>query len=234
MRGYGQFCPVAKASEIFAERWTPLIMRELLIGSHRFSELRHGLPIMSQSLLSQRLRVLEQAGVVERRPAPDGHGMEYHLTPAGQEVGQIVEALGAWGYRWALAELRQEDLDPETLMWWIHRHIHVDRLPQRRIVVRFEFADGRRKLWWLILNRPEVDLCLRDEGFDVDLVVKTNLLALTQVYLGHLPIAQAMRDETVLVDGPRDLKRAFPQWIGVSHFARYGVPTPAASAASSQ
>jgi DNA-binding HxlR family transcriptional regulator len=194
VRGYGQFCPVAKASEIFAERWTPLIMRELLCGSHRFGELRHGVPLVSQSLLTQRLRALEHEGVVERRRASDGHAWEYHLTPAGREFGQIVESLGAWGYRWALSELRQEDLDPEALMWFIHWHIHTEKLPQRRLVIRFEFADGRKKLWWLILNRPTVDLCLRDEGFEVDLVVKTNLMALTQVYLGRLPIRQAIRE----------------------------------------
>jgi DNA-binding HxlR family transcriptional regulator len=230
MTGYGQFCPVAKAAEVFSERWTPLILREMLHGSHRFSELQRGLPRVSQSLLAGRLKRLERDGVIERRRGIADRGWEYHLTPAGEEAGQIVEALGAWGYRWASAQLRADDLDPDVLLWFIHRHVHVERLPARRVVVQFDLRDHRKKHWWLILKRPEVELCIRDEGFEVDLMVTTDTLALTQVYLGRVPLAQAIAGGTVVVDGPRDLARGLVRWIGVSQYVRYGLP-PANSVA---
>ena len=173
MRGYGQFCPIAKGAEIFAERWVPLILREMLDGSHRFGELRRGIPLISQSLLAQRLRSLERDGVIEARRTPDGRGSEYHLTPAGKALRPVVEALGDWGHQWTFEQLREEDFDPEVLMWFLHRLVDVDTLPERRVVVRFEFHEGRHRLWWLILHRPGVDLCLRDEGFEVDLYVST-------------------------------------------------------------
>src|SRR3990170_1475085 len=139
MRTYGQFCSVAKAAEIFAERWTPLIVRELLAGSHRFSELERGLPGIPRSLLVQRLRALARAGVVEqRRTGRNGH--DYHLTAAGQELFGIVQGLGEWGQRWANMEIREEDVDPSLLMWDMHRRINVERLPDQRIVARFQFT----------------------------------------------------------------------------------------------
>jgi DNA-binding HxlR family transcriptional regulator len=220
----GQFCPVARAADVFAERWTPLILREFLHGSHRFSDLQRGLPLISRSLLAQRLRSLERQGVLERRSPPNGRGWEYALTPAGEELRQAVEALGAWGYRWAMARLSEDDLDPDSLMWFIHRHIHVDRLPAGRIVARFAFRGERKKLWWLILQRPDVDLCLKDEGFEVDLYVTADLMALTRVYLGHLPLPDAVRQGLVEIEGSRDLVRDFTGWLGVSKFARFGQP----------
>ncbi|MCM8749775.1 helix-turn-helix transcriptional regulator [Thermomicrobiaceae bacterium CFH 74404] len=225
MPGYHQFCPVSKGAEIFAERWTPLILRELLCGSHRFSELLRGIPRISPNLLIQRLRSLERDGVIERRPARNGHGWEYYLTPAGEELGPVVELLGGWGYRWALGHLSEEDCDPETLMWFVHRQIKIDQLPDRRVVVRFEFSDdpkGRR--FWLILDRPQVDLCLRDEGFEVDLEVQTDIVTFNRVYLGHLDLRDAIRRRLVLVEGDSSLARDFPDWIGTSPFVRFGSP----------
>jgi DNA-binding HxlR family transcriptional regulator len=126
-KGYGQFCPVAKASEIFGERWTPLIMRELLCGSYRFNDLRRGVPLMSPSLLSQRLKTLERAGIVERRPDPENKSYEYHLTQAGQELRPVIELLGVWGQRWARKRVEPGDLDPSLLMWDIHRRLHINK-----------------------------------------------------------------------------------------------------------
>ena len=220
MRGYHQFCPIAKAAEIFAERWTPLIVRELLYGSHRFGELRRGLPLISQSLLIQRLRSLERDGVLEVRRAADGRGSEYHLTPAGQALGPVVEMLGAWGYHWTGHQLRAEDFDPGVLMWFLHRLVVVDKLPERRVVVRFELPGERQRLWWLILERPEVDLCLRDEGFEIDLYVTAPARPLADALLGRLELRQAVRAGTVAVEGPPELVRAFPDWIGVTPAAR--------------
>jgi DNA-binding HxlR family transcriptional regulator len=192
MSGYGQFCPVAKASEVFAERWTPLLLRELLCESHHFSQLLQGLPRMSQSLLAKRLKSLEREGVIERRPARGGRGWEYHLTPAGREFAEIVERLGEWGQRWAIDDLGSEDLDAGLLMWAMHRNVARENLPEERVVIRFEFRGPPKELWWLILKRPEVDVCLKDPGYEVDLYVTADLMALTKVYLGRLRLEEAI------------------------------------------
>jgi DNA-binding HxlR family transcriptional regulator len=224
MRGYSQFCPIAKGAEVFAERWTPLILRELLDGSHRFSELRRGIPLISQSLLAQRLRSLERDGVIEVRRTADGRGAEYHLTPAGEALRPVVEALGGWGHRWTVDRLQDDDFDPAVLMWFLHRQVDVGALPDRRVVVRFEFPEGRHRLWWLILHRPDVDLCLRDEGFEVDLYVSSSVRVLAEAILGRRDLQQEIWTGRVAVDGPRHLVRDFPGWIGASPFAQADGP----------
>jgi DNA-binding HxlR family transcriptional regulator len=219
MRPYGQFCPVAKASEIFAERWTPLIVRELFFGSHRFNELENGLPRIPKSLLSQRLRALERAGIVERRSTRQGRGVEYHLTAAGQELGAVVGQLGEWGQRWVNSTVSLDDLDPTLLMWDMHRRIHVHLLPYRRVVAQFDFVGACAMSIWLILERPEPSVCFKDPGFEIDLLVTADTLALHQVWVGHLDLAKALRDGLVALDGPADLTRAFPSWLALSMFA---------------
>jgi DNA-binding HxlR family transcriptional regulator len=222
MKGYGQFCPVAKAAEIFAERWTPILLRDLLKGPRRFSELHAGAPRMSQSVLAQRLKSLERQGIVARRPNPVGKGSEYYLTPAGEEFGEAVERLGEWGMRHSIDKLHPDDLDPGFLMWAIEGHVHVEALPQRRVVVQVDFRGRPKERWWLVLERPNVELCLEDHRFEPDLFVTADLRAMTEVYLGRRRLSQAMEEGVVEVDGPRSLVRAFPRWIGVSTFARYG------------
>jgi DNA-binding HxlR family transcriptional regulator len=228
MRGYGQFCPVALASEVFAERWTPLIVRELLAGSHRFSELQRGLPGIPRALLVQRLGSLQRAGLLERRPARTGRGWEYHLSVAGEDLRPVVESLGRWGWRWAAWELRPDNLDSKLLMWFVRRRIRVDRLPPERVTVRFEFRATHgvpTERFWLVLQRPEVDLCLSDPGFEVDLDVTTDVPTFTQVYLGYMRLADAVREGSVTVAGRSELRRAFGKWIGVSQFATRGDTT---------
>lgn len=228
MQGYRQFCPVALGAEVFAERWTPLILRELLLGSHRFSELRRGLPRISRNLLTQRLASLERAGLITRRRRSNGRGFDYHLTPAGEELRPVVVALGTWGYKWAATELRPDNLDAGLLMWFLRRRVRVENLPQRRVVIRFDFrAEGARSFWlegqqsfWLILERPVVDLCVSDPGFEVDLTASADVPQLTRVYLGHISLTQAIRQGSVDVVGPRDLRSGFRDWIGVSPFAQ--------------
>jgi DNA-binding HxlR family transcriptional regulator len=204
---------------VFAERWTPLILRELLAGSHRFSELQRGLPGIPRALLAQRLGSLQRAGLVERRPTRAGRGFEYHLSPAGLSFGPVVEALGRWGYEWAAEQLRPDNLDAGLLMWFLRRRILVDRLPAERVTVQFEFRGAERRRFWLVLHRPEVDLCLADPGFDTDLCVTADVRAFTQVYLGQLSMAQALGDGSVTLVGRGDLRRAFARWIGLSPFA---------------
>jgi DNA-binding HxlR family transcriptional regulator len=231
MSAYGQFCPVAKAAEIVAERWTPLVLRELLCGSRRFADLHRGMPLMSRALLVQRLQQLEHAGIVRSTPKTRGRGREYALTPAGEELRPVIEQLGEWGQRWARSQLRREDLDPGLLMWDIHRRLNLDRLPERRVVVRFDFRGVPRAsrcptTWWLILQRPEVDLCLKDPGFEEDLAVNADVAALTRVWMGDVRLADAMRQGLISLDGLPMYRRAFPTWLALSSFAPVPRPHP--------
>lgn len=220
MAGYGQFCPVARGAELFAERWTPLIVRELLRGPAHFNELRRGLPRISRSLLSDRLASLERAGIVERRCASSGHGFEYGLTKAGQELDPVVRALGTWAYKWVSRDLTADNLDPALLMWVIERRIRVENLPGQRVVVRFKFRRLPAHAYWLVLERPQVDLCFTDPGFGVDLLVDAEVKALTEVYLAHLTVAAALRRGEITLTGTPRYRRAFATWIGVTPFAR--------------
>src|SRR5258708_1650319 len=169
--GFGQVCPVAIACEVFAERWTPIILRELLSGSHRFNEIHRAMPLLSRALLARRLRQLEAADVITSKPrGPSRHGREYHLTESGKEFRAAIDALGTWGQRWT-TRVAPQNLDAGHLMWDVRRRIATDRLPSRRVVVRFHFTGvpathrGARK-FWLVLERAGIDLCLRDPGFE--------------------------------------------------------------------
>jgi len=231
MRGYGQFCPVAKACEIVAERWTPLILRELFCGSRRFGDLQKGVPLMSRTLLAHRLRELEDAGVVTSVPKTQGRGREYSLTPAGEEMRPVIEQLGEWGQRWARRQVGPEDLDPALLMWDIHRRINRHRLPGRRVVVRFEFRGvprihAARSTFWLVLSRREADICLKDPGFPVDLVVRAELGALTRAWMGDVALATVIRSGLVRLEGPDDLVSGFAGWLALSSFAGVKRPRP--------
>jgi DNA-binding HxlR family transcriptional regulator len=216
---YGQFCPVALGAEIFAERWTPLILRELLSGARRFSDIHHGVPRMSRNLLVQRLGALQRSGVVARCPAPNGRGHQYRLTDAGRELGAVIDALGTWGYRWATADLTDEHLDPDFLMWTLRKLVRVDALPDEQVVVSFRFRRHPGRQFWLVLRRPEVDLCVFDPGYDVDVEVDAEVEALARVCLGHCDLARAMKAGQVALLGPSHLRRGLCTWLGATHFA---------------
>lgn len=219
MRGYGQFCPVAKAAEIVGERWTPLVLRELICGSRRFNDLRRGVPLMSPTLLSKRLKTLEETGIIERRPV--GGTVEYRLTPAGEELGPLVEMLGAWGQRWVRSRLGPEDLDASLLMWDMQRTVKPQALPAGRTVVRFEFADApkSKRLWWLLSEGDAVDLCPVDPGFDVDLYVTTDIRTMTMVWMGERTLSSAITADAIELTGPPALRRRLRSWLGLSAFA---------------
>ncbi|MEU2611552.1 helix-turn-helix domain-containing protein [Micromonospora sp. NPDC007271] len=224
---YHQFCPVAKAMELLDERWTLLVVRELVSGSERFNELRRGLPRMSPTLLSRRLHQLVRAGVVERQV--DGTDVRYVPTRAGRELRPVLEALGAWGVRW-IGELGDADLDPQLLLWDMHRHVDHRAVPEGRTVVHFRFRDvpaGRRD-WWLVIRTGEADVCDVDPGHGVTVAVLADLRALVQVWLGELSWPEALRGGAVEVAGPEALRRALPRWFTLSEFA--AVPRPAARA----
>lgn len=215
--------------EFLDERWTLLVVRELVTGSRRFNELRRGLPRMSPSLLSKRLQQLTRAGVVERRD--DGTDVQYLLTPAGQELRPVVEALGVWGTRW-IGQLGDADLDPKLLLWDIHRHINRATVPGPRTVVHFRFPDVPAHLrdWWLVITVDDVDVCDIDPGHEVTVTVTASLRGLVKVWRGDVTWAQALRAGTIRLQGPTASCRALPSWFTLSTFAE--IPRPRASAGS--
>ena len=220
---YGQFCPVAVASEIFAERWTPVILRELVLGSRRFNDIQRGVPRISRALLVKRLRELAAHGVIVSA------GGEYRLTEAGRELGEVVVHLGTWGARWT-APVRRDRLDAKLLMWDMRRRIALERLPEKRVVARFDFRGvpaGHKapKTYWLVMERQEVDLCVFEPGFEVDVYVDADLAALSRVWLGEIPMRQAIREGGINLNGERQAVRDFPSWLLLSTLA--AVPRPA-------
>lgn len=229
MTDYGQFCPVALGAEIFAERWTPLILRELLTGGRRFSDIQRGVPRMSRNLLTQRLHSLRSSGIIEQLPGEGGHGYEYRLTVAGRELSTVIDALGTWGYRWASKDLADKHLDPDFLMWTLRKLVRIDALPEERVVLLFRFRRHKDRAYWLVLQRPQVDLCLFDPGYEVSLEIESTVEALARVCLGHVDPLQVMRDGDVEVHGAPRYRNAFPSWLGVTHFA---ATTKAATAVS--
>lgn len=220
---YRQFCPVAKAMELLDERWTMLLVRELVCGSEHFNELRRGLPTMSPSLLSKRLQQLVRAGVVERRD--DGHGVRYLLTPAGEELRVVVEAVGTWGTRW-IGELGEADLDPRLLLWDMHRNIDLALVPATRTVLWFRFPEvpARTRDWWLVIDHGEVDVCDADPGHPVTVALTTPLRTLTRVWRGDVGWTDVVRTGELVVEGPPEVRRAVPSWFKLSQFA--AVPRP--------
>ena len=218
MRGYAQYCPIAKASEILGDRWTLLIVRELLGGASGFNELQRGLPGISRSVLTDRLRSLERAEIIERRTGPKGRTLEYRLTLAGRDLEAVVQAMGEWGVTWSFTDPRPEELDPDLLIVWMARHVDREQLPPDRTVVKFDFRDPAKR-YWMVLEPSEVSVCLQHPGFDVDLEVEVDTATLYRVYLGRAELGGAMRARKLTLSGPRVLQRAFGRWFAWSAFA---------------
>jgi DNA-binding HxlR family transcriptional regulator len=210
--GYGQYCPISRAVEVLGERWSLLIVRDLLCGHTRFNDLARGNPGLSRSLLAKRLRQLERVGVVERIDS------EYHLTPAGSDLHPVVFGLGEWGARWQFGDPQPEELDPELLLWWIHDRLDFSQLPDRRIVLEFVFTDlGRR--FWIVKDAAGPSLCTHDPGFEVDVSVRGVLPVLYQVWLGRLGLRSALLDGSVELVGPSTLVRRMTEVLLLSPVA---------------
>jgi DNA-binding HxlR family transcriptional regulator len=221
MRTYGQYCPIARASEILAERWTPIILRNLLLGSTTFSEIADGAPGLSRTLLTTRLRELARAGVVEITAAPTGRGHRYRPTEAGRDLAGVMAAMGTWGERWI--ELAPEHLDPGMVLHsWVHWYLERDRLPARRVVVEFTFRDLPRKggTLWVIFDGERSEVCLKVPGFEIDLFVVTDSRTLAEWHLGRVEWADTLGDGRLTVSGPTRLARALPTWNRRSAAAR--------------
>ena len=213
MRTYGQYCPVARGAEIFAERWTPIIVRNILYGCRTFNEIAAGAPGLSRSLLTKRLRELERAGVIEIHPKADGHGSHYEPTAAGRELEPVLTALGVWGDQWM--DVRPHHSDPGVILWsWCQVYLRRDALPERRVLVRFEFTyRAKRETAWLLIERGDAELCAFDPEFGDDLVVVVNdPVTFARWHLGDLDWAAALGTGGITVTGPRDLRKALPTW----------------------
>lgn len=220
---YNQFCPVSMAAEIICSRWTLLVLRELVLGSTRFNELRRGLPSMSPALLSRRLKDLEAAGIVMRIAAEREPGvLEYRLTEAGRELRPIIESIGVWGHRWVTTEATLKNLDANLLMWDIRRNINTDPIPLRRTTIHFIFNDrppSERNYWLVVEPGKHVDLCLVDPGFDVDLYVSTDLKTMTELWLGYAAIGRVSEDGRLVLTGNSKLAADLRTWLKLSVFA---------------
>jgi DNA-binding HxlR family transcriptional regulator len=220
MSEYGQFCPVAKASDILGERWTVLILRELLLGTTRFNDFQRGLSRISPTLLSKRLKGLEEKGLIVRKRSPGQERHEYLLTACGRELGPLIEHLAVWGMRWARGQMTDSELDVEFLMWDLQRRLQTEQLPDGETVLCFTFDDLERfKTWWLVARGAEVDLCTENPGRDVDLYVNTGLRSLVEVWSGDLDLRKALRDKQIRTQGNVHLERTMPNWLGICLYA---------------
>jgi DNA-binding HxlR family transcriptional regulator len=219
---YHQFCPVAMAAEIFCTRWTPLVLRELLCGSTRFGDLRRGVPRMSPTLLSKRLKELADAGVISIGRGQGGVP-EYRLTEAGEEMRGLVMALGTWGQRWVETSSMLERLDPTVLMWDMRRHLDTTPMPPARSTVEFVYTDlpaGKERYWLVVEAAREVEICTTDPGYEVDLVVETTLRTMTAIWMGMATLRAETEAGRVSVEGAPGLARSMDRWLGLSPFAK--------------
>ena len=233
MPDYGRFCPVSLGTEVLADRWTPLIVRELTLGNTRFNDIARGLPGISRSLLVQRLRHLERKGVLQLWPSPTGRGNEYHLTPAGKDLGEVVVALGRWAVQWLFDELRPHEVEPVNLMWWMHRRMDPERMPPGRVVIEFRHTAPEKAVLWMVLDRGEASVCMQHPGFETDLLVTTTTPALAEVFSGFDNWSNAVATGAIRIDGPPTLVKAFPRWFLWSPFVDDTRSMAAAQAATS-
>jgi DNA-binding HxlR family transcriptional regulator len=218
MPDYGRYCPIALGTEVISDRWTPLILRELILGNTRFNDIARGLPGISRSLLTQRLRHLERNGVVELWPAPGGRGHEYHLTPAGKDLESVVMGLGRWAVEWLYDEMEPQNTDPTVLLWWMHRRINEAELPLSRAVVEFAFTAPERCTFWMVFEHGEASVCLQHPGFEPDVVVTTTTGALAAVFQGLESWKHAVATDAIRIEGPARLVRSLPRWFLGSPF----------------
>jgi DNA-binding HxlR family transcriptional regulator len=222
---YGQFCPVAMGAEVVCSRWTALVLRELLCGTTRFNDLRRGVPLMSPSLLSKRLKELEEVGVVAAVPTGQPGIVEYKLTEAGEDLRPVIMSLGTWGQRWVEKSVSLKNLDPSLLMWDMRRGLDPTPLPSRRCTVSFLFPDvpSSKRSWWLVIDGADgggkVDLCVTNPGFEIDLYVRSSLRSMTAIWMGFTTVAKEVEAGHMELIGDAEVARSMQRWLGLSPFA---------------
>jgi DNA-binding HxlR family transcriptional regulator/putative sterol carrier protein len=221
MNGYSTYCPIAKAAEMLTERWTLLLVRDLLLGACHFNDFRRSIPLITPAMLSKRLKTLEEVGIIKREVSHSAGRVEYRLTESGRELKPFVEAAGAWGQRWARSKLSHGELHPSTLMWDIHRFLKTEHLPASRTLINVEFTDLKTmRDWWLIVQAGAVDVCIDDPGYEVDVWLACTLLTLTQVFMGDLSIGSAQMSGKLRLNGSRQLIKDMSQWFGLMPFSK--------------
>jgi len=217
---YGQFCPISKACEVLGEKWTILILRELLMGSSRFNELQRGLSLISPTLLSKRLDFLTANGLVLKKRIPGQKGFEYFPTQSCMELLPIIQSMGEWGLRWATSSLTQKDYDIELLMLYLQRSIQVDKLPGKETVIRFNFTDVKKfPDWWLVVSGDKVDACTKDPGKDVDVYFTTTIKIMVEIWMGNTTYRQAQKDGVIKIVGNPQLTSNVTSWMANSVYA---------------
>ena len=216
MTDYGQFCPVAKATEVIGEKWTLLILRELLMGTCRFSDFQRALSRISPTLLTKRLKHLEERGIIIRKKISGQKGYEYRLTAAGKELSPLIEILAVWGMRWARGQMTDGELDIEFLMWDIQRRVQTQHLPSGETVICFTFDElAKFKTWWLVIYDEKVDLCTEDPGKEVDLYINSTVRTMVEAWEGDIDLQQALNNEQIKTHGVRAVARTMPDWLGL-------------------
>ena len=221
MDRYCQFCPVAKAAEILCEKWVILVLRELMMGSTRFNDFRRGLPKISPTILSRRLKTLEEQGVIARTPTSSKRNYEYHLTESGEELRSLILGFGTWGHRWAKNKITNDDLDAGFLLWDMRRRLNTDYFKQNRVVIHIEFTDQKKadRFWWMIVDQNEIDLCFEDTGHEPNIVITTTLPIMTQIWLGYRNVQTAIDKQEIKIVGTYSYVKNITKWLGCSTFA---------------
>jgi DNA-binding HxlR family transcriptional regulator len=213
MDDFAAFCPLTLTTDVIGDRWTPLVLREMLLGNTRFNDIARSLPGMSRSLLTQRLKHLERKGVVETWPSPSGRGNTYHLTPAGKDLHDVLMAMGRWSIAWMYDKLDPSDIDAESLMWWMHRRVDPTTVPDERVIVQFDHTAPERRSYWMVFERRSASVCVVDPGFPVGAVVRCPTEQLARVFSGSESWNAAVRSGTIDVSGRREVVRSMPTWF---------------------
>jgi DNA-binding HxlR family transcriptional regulator len=225
-KGYGQYCPISRAAEVVCERWTPLILRELMSGSHHFNEISYGVPLMSRALLIKRLKELELAGIITRQEKATGPGSVYLLTPAGEALRPLIDQMGVWARHWTRDRLSPDELDDQLLMWAMRRSVNLKAFPAVKVVLQFDLrglTKGKHKerSYWMMVESERVDICFQDPGFEVDVVISADLNAFTHVVMGYESLDQALQAGSIAFDGPHDYVQQLPTWLYLRGEGRY-------------
>ena len=216
MNKYGQYCPVAMATELLGDKWTLLIVRDLLTGTSHFNDLERGLPGISRGLLANRLRRLEAVGVLEKEDLGRGRKTKYRLTQAGQDLQDVIQAMLMWGARWAFDTPSKEQLDPLLLLWWMRDRVNLTAIPRERLVIQFDFQHKKQETYWLLLKPNDVSICLTYPGFETDVLVTTPLTTFFQLWMGRIEYSEALAEHGMTVEAIPALVRAFPTWFAWS------------------
>lgn len=217
-KGYGQFCPISRASEILCERWTPLVLRELMSGSCHFNEISNGVPLMSRAILIKRLKELEATEIITRKKKTIGQGSVYSLTPAGEALRPLIEQMGVWATHWTRDRLFPDQLDDQLLMWSMRRHLNLEAMPPTKVVLQFNLrglpkGKQRERNYWIVIESKRVDVCLKDPGFEVDVLIMADLNVFTHVVMGYTNLDQALKEGSVTFEGPRNYVQQLPNWL---------------------